>query len=40
MVWGGNMDEKLIQKINETKFILGVTGSIGCGKTYACNLLI
>lgn len=30
----------LKEKINSGKYVLGVTGSMGCGKTYACNQLI
>jgi dephospho-CoA kinase len=29
-----------IEKLNSSKYLLGVTGSIGCGKSYTCNKLI
>jgi dephospho-CoA kinase len=31
--------QKRIKELNQGRYLLGVTGSIGCGKTYACRKL-
>ncbi|MBT7902886.1 dephospho-CoA kinase [Candidatus Woesearchaeota archaeon] len=33
------LDSELVQKINSSKYVLGVTGSMSCGKSYACDQL-
>ena len=42
MVLGGEnkMQGKVLEQINSGRYLLGVTGSIGCGKTYACKILV
>jgi dephospho-CoA kinase len=33
------MNQLKIQRINSGKYVLGITGSMGCGKSYACRKL-